>query len=185
MNSSKIAFVDFEALSLSPDSYPIEVGWTFADGSGGSMLIKPEPTWVDWSSEAESVHGISRAVLAEEGVPAAEAARLIVQIFGESELYSDAPEADQKWLNILLASADLTPAGIQEVYGAYNGAVRQLIVRMPASIASSLAQSFLMQAETEAEREVPTQHRALHDARRLWWVWRRLGELARTAVDAG
>lgn len=178
-----IAFVDFEASSLSPASYPIEVGWVFEDGSGASVLIKPEAAWTDWSAEAESVHGISRATLAAEGIPAVEVARRLVEVLDGHELYSDADTADQRWLGVLLSTAGLPPLPVRDIYGVYVGAVKLLVTRMPASIATSMAQSFLAQAEIEAERAVPTRHRAEADARRLFWTWRRLRELATEALD--
>ena len=40
-----IVFLDFEASSLSDDSYPIEVGWAGEDGSTEQHLIRPaQPT---------------------------------------------------------------------------------------------------------------------------------------------
>ncbi len=178
-----IAFIDFEASSLSSSSYPIEVGWVFEDGTGESHLIRPEATWTDWDLVAEEVHGISRATLAADGIPAADVARRLLAAIGSCEIYSDADKADQYWLNVLLAAAGLLPVPVREVYGAYAGAVRPLLAHVPASVASSMAQSFLMQAEVEAEQAVPTRHRAEHDAKRLWWTWRRLGQLAREALE--
>lgn len=60
-------FLDFEASSLSKQSYPIEVAWVFEDGRHRSHLIRPTPEWTDWSHEAEQIHGISRSLLLTEG----------------------------------------------------------------------------------------------------------------------
>jgi len=38
-----IVFVDFEASSLSKQSFPIEVGWIFEDERSFSFLIRPAP----------------------------------------------------------------------------------------------------------------------------------------------
>ena len=43
-------FLDFEASSLSKDSYPIEVGWAGEDGSTEAHLIRPAPDWTDWDA---------------------------------------------------------------------------------------------------------------------------------------
>lgn len=40
-------FLDFEASSLSDQSYPVEVAWVFQDGRTESHLINPAPEWVD------------------------------------------------------------------------------------------------------------------------------------------
>jgi hypothetical protein len=34
-------FLDFEASSLSDESYPVEVAWVFEDGHAESHLIRP------------------------------------------------------------------------------------------------------------------------------------------------
>jgi hypothetical protein len=52
-----IVFLDFEASSLNKKSFPIEVAWVFQDGRSRSYLIRPAPEWIDWSDEAEEVHG--------------------------------------------------------------------------------------------------------------------------------
>ena len=50
-----IVFLDFEASSLSDDSYPIEVGWVFEDGRTEAHLIRPAPAWTDWDPAAEAI----------------------------------------------------------------------------------------------------------------------------------
>ena len=62
-----IVFLDFEASSLSDESYPIEIGWAGEDGSTEQHLIRPAPGWTDWSATAEAVHRIERDQLLAEG----------------------------------------------------------------------------------------------------------------------
>lgn len=62
-------FIDFEASSLSPDSYPIEVAWNHSDGSVENHLISPADVseWTDWSVRLQEVHGLTRRELIERG----------------------------------------------------------------------------------------------------------------------
>ncbi len=75
-------FYDCEASELD-EGYIIEIGWAFSDGEGfvsAGSLIRPLAAWNiedAWSSEAESLHGISLARLREEGRPAKEVARMM------------------------------------------------------------------------------------------------------------
>lgn len=63
-------FLDFEASSLSPDSYPIEVAWSNEDDSIECYLIQPKSEWTDWDEYAEhEIHGIRREQLFDEGIP--------------------------------------------------------------------------------------------------------------------
>jgi len=99
-------FVDFEASSLTSESWPIEVGVAQIVERQvivESRLIRPHETWdpEDWHPESAAVHGISRAELAAAD-PAEEVARWLVRRMGSSVLVSDAPEYDRKWLIRLL-----------------------------------------------------------------------------------
>src|SRR3954468_14016650 len=75
-----IVFLDFEASSLSKHSYPIEVGWVFADGREEAHLIRPAPGWVDWDPRAQAIHGIERAALERDGTPHDQVARRMIEI---------------------------------------------------------------------------------------------------------
>ncbi len=76
-------FVDLEASSLLPGSYPVEVGWARPRAlpwgrcaiDVGSVLVRPEADWLSsgsWDPNAEAVHGLSRGTLLRDGVPAAD-----------------------------------------------------------------------------------------------------------------
>lgn len=102
----KILFIDFEASSLSGESWPIEVGGATLEGNritAWSSIIKPAPEWPleDWSRQSEAIHGISQAELWS-----APDARLVADEFidlaGDRQLVSDAPEYDQVWLDRLV-----------------------------------------------------------------------------------
>jgi hypothetical protein len=95
-------FIDFEASSLSKDSYPVEVAWVFEDGRSRSFLIRPAPGWNDWSAEAEAIHGISREQLDREGVEVSIIVDEMVATLADMDLCASAPSWDGKWLSALL-----------------------------------------------------------------------------------
>ena len=111
MNDASIpAFYDCEASELDEGTI-IEIGWAFLDGenfvSAGS-LIRPLAAWnIDdaWSSEAESLHGISLARLREEGRPVEDVARMMNEALAGRELFSDDPAYDIRWLGQLFDAA--------------------------------------------------------------------------------
>ncbi len=100
-----LVFLDFEASSLSKQSYPVEVAWVFEDGRSRTFLIRPAPDWTDWSSEAEAIHGISRELLEKEGVTVSIIADEMVETLSGHDLYASAPSWDGKWLSALLRAA--------------------------------------------------------------------------------
>jgi hypothetical protein len=110
MNSdSSPAFIDFEASSLDLiASYPIEVGVCMPDGSLHSWLIQPHVLWQDWSESAETIHGISRARLEQEGTPVGEVARALNRLLSE-QIFCDAWTFDSFWLHRLFRAAGETP----------------------------------------------------------------------------
>jgi hypothetical protein len=67
--NDELLFIDFEASSLNPDSYPIEVAWSNYNGTRESHLINPYSVegWRDWSTSSQSIHGLSRSRLVRDG----------------------------------------------------------------------------------------------------------------------
>lgn len=96
-----IEVVDFEASSLGPDSYPIEIGWT--EGSKHhSYLIRPYAMWTDWDDYAENeIHRISREQLMDEGLPPDEVMELANQSIGAGVIWCDGGIYDLRWLAVL------------------------------------------------------------------------------------
>jgi hypothetical protein len=178
-----IAFIDFEASSLTFASYPIEVGWVLEDGVGESHLIQPVPSWNDWDLESAAMHGITREMLAADGVPAADVARRLHQVLASHDVYTDAPTADQIWLTTLMRTAGLLPMPLRHIYDSYKVIFRPAIKLLPHTVASSLAQSVVMQAEREIEATGGVRHRAEPDARRHWMTWHRVRVLATDVMD--
>lgn len=105
---SDIRFIDFEASSLSVDSWPIEIGMSWVEGAGTqtwSSLICPDPTWDldDWSLRSAEVHNIpKKEVMAAR--PAAEVARDVAAMLEGKFLVSDNPEFEWRWMTKLLSS---------------------------------------------------------------------------------
>ena len=103
-------FIDFEASSLDLiSSFPIEVGICKADGSIFNWLIKPHVLWKDWSEKSESIHGITRHRLEEEGIHLVEVAEALNEHIPEIA-YCDAWTFDSFWLHRLFRGAKLKPA---------------------------------------------------------------------------
>lgn len=98
----EIGIIDIEASGLHFDSYPIEVAVRLR-GECRSWLIKPEPGWQYWCSTAESMHGISREELLQDGLPAIEVVNQLNAFLTESDvvLYSDAHRWDSDWIDTL------------------------------------------------------------------------------------
>lgn len=99
-----LVFLDVEASSLGPRSYPIEIGWARLDPAGAisvdAVMIRPEPAWDDWDKAAEKVHGIQMGELYSNGLPAREAiARIVAALAGET-VHSDS-ERDLTWCRVL------------------------------------------------------------------------------------
>lgn len=100
--------IDFEASSLSTESWPVEIGLSWIDAEGApkswSSLIRPHESWIlgDWSEASAAVHGIALADLSA-APPAETVAREALQIIGRRHLVSDAPEFEIRWIDRLFA----------------------------------------------------------------------------------
>ena len=97
--------IDLEASGLASNSYPIEVGLALAPGQRFCALIKPADEWEHWDQQAESVHGISRDVLAKKGRSVSEIATELNQLLSNRTVYSDAWGVDNSWVTTLFAAA--------------------------------------------------------------------------------
>ena len=102
-------FIDIEASGFGHQSYPIEIGVAFSDGSQYSSLIKPAPHWQYWDPHAETLHGIDRHQLLHEGVSASTVtAELNARLAGQT-VYSDGWVVDKPWLDQLFRAANRNP----------------------------------------------------------------------------
>lgn len=120
---NEIAIIDIEASGLHFDSYPIEIA-ILKQGEMRSWLIKPEPKWTYWCATAESMHGITREQLAEEGLPAG---RVVLELNEfmegfEGVLYSDADRWDADWVDTLYFTVKQSRRfHIASIYGLLDG----------------------------------------------------------------
>ncbi|GAA3936936.1 hypothetical protein [Litoribacillus peritrichatus] len=103
--------IDVEASGLDPQSYPIEIAWQDSENEANfdSFLIVPHPSWVHWDMYAEQkIHGITRRLLADEGIlPQDACARLNRELTGKT-VYSDAVNFDQSWITTLFQVIGMT-----------------------------------------------------------------------------
>jgi hypothetical protein len=152
--------LDVEASGFGRNSYPIEVGFVLPDGHAYCSLVRPEPHWTHWDSQAESLHHISRALIEARGVPALEVARVLnTQLAGQT-VYSDGWANDYSWLGTLFDAADMTP--------------RFRLENLRALLSESQADQWhTFKAQVNAERG-PHRHRASSDARVLQLTLQRL-----------
>lgn len=161
-------FLDFEASSLSKQSYPIEVGWVGETGRGEAHLIRPAPGWTEWDEAAAAVHGISRAELERDGEPHALVCSRLLTIFEGNDVLASAPSWDGHWLSMLLRAAGHPRhlVRLQDTEVAFSAAAEARGGEGAAIIAAA-------RAKVEA---TPAGHRALGDARREWSIWRTIVE---------
>lgn len=106
----KYVALDFEASSLSADSWPIEVGLSWLAGGevvSWSSLIRPADEWPlsAWSPASEQVHGIPFETLLDAPTPQTVTSELRAQMAGRL-LVSDAPDFDGRWLERLMNAAN-------------------------------------------------------------------------------
>ncbi len=102
-------FIDIEASGFGHDSYPIEIGVAFSDGSQYSSLIKPAPHWQYWDPHAESIHGIDRQQLLRDGASASVVAKELNELLAGQTAYSDGWVVDKPWLDQLFRASSQDP----------------------------------------------------------------------------
>ena len=179
-----IFFLDFEASSLLPGGFPVEIGWVDEHGTGEGHLIRPEAEWSEWDYNAEAVHGLSRDQLMAEGRPAAEVAYRAADVLIGNDVFSDAPGFDGGWLDVLLEAADIPAEPRIRLLAdgqAHSAACRPLLDGLPP--ATSLRYGWertvryrqiseiINAARTAEVARGPKTHRALDDAMGLWRIW--------------
>ncbi len=103
------AIMDVEASGFGRDSYPIEIGYVLADGTGFCTLIRPAPHWTHWDPLAEQAHHIDRAMLLRHGRPVDVVARLLNDQLEGRTVYSDGWGHDYSWLAALFDVAQVLP----------------------------------------------------------------------------
>ena len=102
--------LDVEASGFGRGSYPIEVGFVLAQGSMFCALIQPAADWLHWDASAESLHGITRAMLLAHGKPAAYVANQLNTRLRGLTVYCDGWGNDFVWLARLFDSVGMQPS---------------------------------------------------------------------------
>lgn len=171
-----VVFLDFEASSLDKESYPIEVGWIFASGGEESHLIKPAPSWTDWSAESEATHHLTREQLMAKGTPHDVVARHMLDVLSGHALFATAPSWDGHWLSRLLRAAGLPRHALrlQDTDVAHMDAVSRILreAGVPEDTLGARAKAILTEARLTDEEVGAPDHRALADAKRELRLWR-------------
>ena len=188
-------FLDFEASSLLPGTFPIEIGWVTASGQGESYLIRPSPDWLlptpqsRWDLSSERIHGISMAELEHSGTDLHVVARRACAAFLKpgAVVFADDP-MDAHWLGMLTAAAGVQPVQVADIYGAYSHACRPLLQSLPplehpgrtdaVSRVQAEAAAIIARCQEAEAMKGGTRHRALPDAERLWRTWRAVSDAA-------
>lgn len=155
-----MVFLDFEASSLDPDSWPVEVGlaWLAEDGvQVRSSLIQPHYDWPmhAWSRVSARVHGIPLREL-RRAPPAPDVARWVAGLVADGVLVSDAPEWDGRWLARLNDAVD--------------GLTVPRVVDFDQAVATRFAEAAVRRVYAALDR-IPAPHRAGPDATRLAQAW--------------
>jgi len=178
-----IVFLDFEASSLSKKSVPIEVAWVFEDGRSRSALIRPAADWDDWTADAEAIHGISRELLASEGVPVEQIAHEMIEVLTGHDLYASAPSWDGKWLSVLLRAAGFPRHALRlgKSRDAFVAAARELT---GAAITETELSKLIDGIVEESKAAIPA-HRALADATLELTRWKLVREAAKERMATG
>lgn len=154
------AILDFEASSLSQESWPIEVGLSWIANSRvqtWSSLIRPDPAWDvgDWSQQSAEVHGIPLSDL-ENAPSAAEVVEAFLNALEGRKLVSDAPEFEARWLDRLLRAARRTEVQAIEDFD---------------GVSFALFEGYALDLLYEAVERRPAPHRAGPDTARLARGW--------------
>jgi hypothetical protein len=182
----KIFFLDFEASSLSDESFPIEIGWVDEAGQGESWLITPAEHWTEWSTDSERVHGISRSVLNQHGSPFRTVAKRAESVLGAEHVlvFADQPAYGGYWFRVLMKAAGLPAIPVLDVMQLYGEACRPLLSRSRNPQQSVQRAHEIVAAAENTESALPrTRHRALSDAKGLWWTWREIQRLVADEIS--
>lgn len=179
-------FLDFEASSLSRESYPIEVGWVMEDGASEEHLIRPASGWTDWDPSAEAIHGLTREVLLDRGEPHEEVARRMMEALAPHELFASAPSWDGKWLSVLLRGAGFPRHALR--LRDTDEADRQAAIEILAAAGFGgdlAAEAASIVSQVRGRPEGPPAHRALADARLEYEIWLEVRRLSLAAALRG
>jgi len=93
--------LDVEASGFGSGSYPIEIGLILPNEETHCMLVRPEPDWNHWDTEAANLHGISRELLEKNGRMVVDVADYLNELLHGQVVYSDGWGNDMAWIALL------------------------------------------------------------------------------------
>ncbi|SUE63190.1 3'-5' exonuclease [Roseomonas gilardii] len=184
-----LLFLDFEASSLLPGTFPIEVGWCTEAGQVESHLIHPGAfPQGQWSFESEAIHGISQERLCAEGRPAVEVAHRFLEVAAGKQVVVSSLQYDGMWLKLLLETIDApVPALVSDRAACRAAATNILLAGLPPEPGSddhrnaryrTYAAHDVCRAAEEAHLDDLVIHRAGPDAEAMFKVWQTTVRLA-------
>jgi DNA polymerase III epsilon subunit-like protein len=156
----QVVFLDFEASSLDPDSWPVEVGLSWItqdlDVRTYDSLIRPAAHWPEhaWSEASAAIHNIPREEI-DAAPPAAAVSDDLIAAIGDRICLSDNPGFEQRWLLRLFEAGQ----GGQVQIGDYDTVT---LATLPESVLDHVY-------ERLARMRVP--HRAGADSARMARAW--------------
>lgn len=180
-----LVFLDFEASSLSKQSYPIEVAWVFEDGVSEAHLIRPATGWDEWDARAEALHHIRREQLDTEGEAHDAVARRMIEALDGHDLRASAPSWDGKWMSTLLRVAGLPRHALRlrDSDDAFVEAAAEVLRgHVPANELAETAANLVALLEFRGPHRPPA-HRALADAKQERACWLEVRAAARALAD--
>lgn len=131
------------------------------DGKTSSWLIKPHVLWLDWSEQAESMHGLTRDKLIEDGHEISVVAQQLNTLLPKI-VYCDAWTFDSFWLYQLYRIAKIKPSFELE-------SIAQLLDKPMAQAWQKTREEALLALGVQA-------HRAANDALILHKTWLQLNQ---------
>ena len=165
MKTKNPFFLDFEASSLSWESYPIEVAWGNDKSNIESYLISPESilTWNDWNVESQKIHKISRQELINSGVSPDSVCEHMVKKLSNCVVYTDNPDWEGLWTRALFKSCtkQLPPIDIRHI----DSLLIETVCPDTSERINGLFE--ILQLKSKARKLVKGQHRAAIDVEYL------------------
>lgn len=104
-------FMSVVSCGRSPDAWPIDIAWGYAEGEIRSMLLKPAAGWAldAWDKGCENQHRIGLEYLLKDGKESLDACLILNAALGQCDVYAGSPEMDSLWLFKLYKAAKVDP----------------------------------------------------------------------------
>jgi hypothetical protein len=168
-----MVFVDFEASSLDPKSWPVEVGMAWIEDDkvkSWSSLICPAPDWSmeHWSDVSAKIHRIPLSDL-RNAPPASEVGKQFIERMQGKALISDAPEFETRWATRLAHAAMNGP---EIPFSDFDAAVAHFF------------EGYALDCVYERLERLPAPHRAGIDAERMAKAFLRGLEVGASVTEA-